>query len=207
MRRALFVVAFSLLIALVALPAQADRLAKADRNDTKGPLDIARIVHKHLLGHPNVFVHKIVMQKRLRRRALHSTNQDSRRITVTFDVDRAKGYQCIGCITEREVLIFAKNGHIVARLYNHLGDPAKKLANLPVWRLTTARWRSRSGDVSFLANTSTSTTGESKLSTQGQGHRARAVIPVSTLPRTTTITCCGTSYRACNAGCASSQDG
>jgi hypothetical protein len=134
MRRALSVFTFSFLICLVALPAQADRLAKVDGNDTSGQLDIARIVHKHLLGHRNVFVHKIVMQKRLRRRALHSTNQDHRRITVTFDVNRSKGYPCIGCITEREVLIFAKNGHIVARLYNHLGDPAKKLANLPVWR-------------------------------------------------------------------------
>lgn len=99
-----------------------------------GPLDIARIVHKHLPGHPNVFVHKIVMQKAWKRRALHSTNRDTRGITVTFDVNPSQGYHCIGCVTEREVLIFAKNGHIVAKLYNHLGDPPRKLANLSVWR-------------------------------------------------------------------------
>ncbi len=124
----------SLLCALTVLPAWADRLAKADGNDGHGPLDIVRIVHKHRVGHPNLFIHKIVMEKPWTRRAIHSSSQQSRFITVTFDVDPSRGYHCIGCVTEREVLILARHGRIIARLYNHLGDPPRKLASLPVWR-------------------------------------------------------------------------
>jgi hypothetical protein len=133
-RRALTVIVFSLLVPLIALPAVADWVYKADGNDTHGPLDIARIEQKHSKDHPNHFIHKVVMYRRWRRPAIHSTTKHSRYIHVTFDVDPSRGYHCIGCVTEREVLIFAKHGHLIAKLYNHLGDPARKLANLPVWR-------------------------------------------------------------------------
>jgi DNA-binding transcriptional LysR family regulator len=112
----------------------ADRVAKADGDDTRGPLDIARIVHKHRKGHPNVFIHRIIMQRKWRRRALRSTPKHDGAITVTFDVDPSRGYHCTGCVTEREVLIFVKHHRLIATLYNHLGDPPRKLADLPVWR-------------------------------------------------------------------------
>jgi hypothetical protein len=134
MRRLVHVAVLSLLLSLFAPPALADRVAKLDGDDTPGPLDIARIEHKHLSGHPNVFVHKIVMESGWRRRAIHSTARHDRYIIVTFDVDPSKGSHCIGCITEREVLIRASRAHVVATLYNHLGDPPRKLRTLPVWR-------------------------------------------------------------------------
>lgn len=115
-----------------ATPAAADRTAERDASDTAGPLDIARIVHKHRKGRPSIFIHKIVMHDRWANSAI-SSRHDSRWITVTFDVRRA-GYGCIGCISEREVIITSEGGRVHAALYNHLGDPPRKLANLRVWR-------------------------------------------------------------------------
>jgi hypothetical protein len=89
MRRLLVLVVVTLLISLAAMPALADRVAKSDGEDTRGPLDIATIVHKHRKGHPNVFVHKIVMQRDFRRRALRSAAKHDGVITVTFDVAHA----------------------------------------------------------------------------------------------------------------------
>lgn len=126
------VVLVTLLVAMAPAPAGADRGLDRDADDTAGPLDIARIVHKHRKGRPNVFVHKIVMHDRWTNRAI-SSRHDSRHITVTFDVRRA-GYGCIGCISEREVVITSQEGRVQATLYNHLGDPPRKLADLRVWR-------------------------------------------------------------------------
>jgi hypothetical protein len=134
MRRALAVAVCGVLLSLIALPALADHVVQSDGNDTHGPLDIARIEHKHLRGDPVVFIHKIVMQRGWRRRAIHSTAQHDRYIIVTFDADLSKGSHCIGCISEREVLIHASRWHVFATLYNHLGDPPRKLTNLHVWR-------------------------------------------------------------------------
>ncbi len=132
MRRTIVVVLVMLLVAMTPAPAGADRALDRDADDTAGLLDIARIVHKHRKRRPNVFVHKIVMYDRWTNSAISSPH-DSRRITVTFDVRRA-GYGCIGCITEREVVITSQSGDLRAVLYNHLGDPPRKLADLRVWR-------------------------------------------------------------------------
>lgn len=123
-----------LVLASIASPAAADRGTRADRDDTRGPLDIARIVHNHREGRPNIFIHKIVMHEPWRLRALRSTTRETRRITVTFDVRPNVGYPCAGCITEREVVVYAKDGQLHADLFNHLGDPPRHLADLRVWR-------------------------------------------------------------------------
>ncbi len=133
-RTAARVVISGTLVLLVATPAGADRVAGRDTNDAAGPLDIARIVHEHRSGDPDVFVHKIVMFEPWKRSALNPSARENRGITVTFDVRPRAGSSCIGCITEREVLIFVENRRLTARLYNHLGDPPRKLADLPVWR-------------------------------------------------------------------------
>lgn len=126
--------AMVLSLLLVASPAHGDRVRKSDGDDTRSPLDIARIVAKHRSGHSNIFIHKVRMHDRWKSSLLESGHKATRSITLTFDVRRNVGYSCTGCITEREVMIIFRDGKLHATLYNHLGDPPKKLRSLPVWR-------------------------------------------------------------------------
>lgn len=120
----------------VSFPAHADTVAKADGDDTAGRLDIVRIVVKHRRNHPNVFIHKITMHRAWDSSLLRSGVHATRQITTTFDVRRNVGYGCTGCITEREVILDFFDGELHATLYNHLGDPPRRLKSLPVWRPT-----------------------------------------------------------------------
>lgn len=120
----------------IAFSAHADMVAKTDGDDTPGRLDIARIAVKHRSAHPNVFIHKITMQRAWDSSLLKSGFHATRQIRATFDVRRKVGYGCIGCISEREVIINFVDGKLRATLYNHLGDPPKRLKSLPVWRPT-----------------------------------------------------------------------
>jgi hypothetical protein len=123
-----------LFLTLLSIPAGADRDARTDANNSAGPLDIARIVYEHRPGNSSILVHKVVMQERWTNRVLSSSVRDNRGIRVTFNIRPRVGYSCIGCITEREVFVDVKDGDLRAILYNHLGDPPRKIADLRVWR-------------------------------------------------------------------------
>ena len=144
------------LVMAFAAPAGADRGVERDPNDARGPLDIARIVHKHSPNDEDAFIHKIVMQTAWDEAILEDGVRLERNIWVTFDVRQRVGSECVSCITEREVLIDVVNGRLRATLLNHLGDPPKKLARLPVWRpdrrtvaFAVTRSQLRKSDYSF----------------------------------------------------------
>jgi hypothetical protein len=105
----------------------ADTRRWRDGNDARGPLDIALVSQGHRMGPKGVpqLVHTIRLHrawpvKKLRHQGF---------VHVLFD---RKGHP--NGPEERNLWIVYRGGHLVATMYNSLGDPPKRLARVALWR-------------------------------------------------------------------------
>lgn len=128
-RRPIVVVLASILSVFIvgAAPLRADTKRWFDGDDARGPLDIAAISHGHRMGPKGgrqlvhtIRFHRAWPVRKLKHRGFAHVQLDRR--------GHRDGPQ------EREVWIVYRRGHLIATMYNTLGDPPKKLARVQLWR-------------------------------------------------------------------------
>jgi hypothetical protein len=100
--------------------------------DAKGRLDIADVIYSHRKwGGERRFSHLVSMWRSWKPRML---DRPHRVIHLFFDTRQGVGYEDYSFVTERRVEIFFRRGRLRAALYNHLGDPPRRIANVRVRR-------------------------------------------------------------------------
>lgn len=119
-----------------SLPAGADMRTVTDDNDTKGRLDIISASHDHRATEAGkqFLVHRIEMHDPWRSRLLTNNRRQAVYVQILFDTRQDVGYDDYSGVTEREVIVMYRRKKLRAILYNHLGDPPKRLARLPIQR-------------------------------------------------------------------------
>ncbi len=125
--RQLTIICAVLVLAASVVPAEADTRRRSDGNDTRGPLDIARIEHGHRVNAKGArqLTHTVRTYGEWRSRLL-------RRRAFIHLFFQLKGHP--GNPEERAVWITYEDGRLQAEMYNTLGDPPKFLAKVSVWR-------------------------------------------------------------------------
>ena len=131
MRRRVPAVLLTILLLVAPVPSLADTGHRRDGNDARGPLDIARIAHRHRTtgGGSYLLVHTVRLHgawpvKKLRHRGFAH---------FYFEL---RGHP--GNPPERTLQIVYERGRLVARMYNSLGDPPRHIRRVtlrrPDWR-------------------------------------------------------------------------